>query len=81
MPSTKVVLVTKDINMRLKARACGLAAEDYHNDQLVSDDQATAPKRLSRHCRVVLGPRGGKVDTVQGHGPRTHCIMCHAELH
>ncbi len=33
----KVILVTKDINMRLKARACGLAAEDYHNDQLVSD--------------------------------------------
>lgn len=31
------VLVTKDINMRLKARGCGLDAEDYHNDQLVSD--------------------------------------------
>lgn len=31
------VLVTKDINMRLKARACGIDAEDYHNDQLVSD--------------------------------------------
>jgi PhoH-like ATPase len=32
-----VVLVTKDINMRLKARACGLAAEDYSTDKLVSD--------------------------------------------
>lgn len=33
----KVVLVTKDINMRLKARGCGIETEDYHSDQLVSD--------------------------------------------
>ena len=36
-PDTRYVLVTKDINMRLKARACGIDSEDYHNDQLVSD--------------------------------------------
>jgi PhoH-like ATPase len=35
--NSKVVLVTKDINMRLKARACGLDAEDYSSDQLVDD--------------------------------------------
>ena len=34
---TQIVLVTKDINMRLKARGCGIDAEDYHNDQLVTD--------------------------------------------
>ncbi|MCP6060632.1 PIN domain-containing protein, partial [Klebsiella pneumoniae] len=34
-PGLSVVLVTKDINMRLKARACGIDAEDYHTDQLV----------------------------------------------
>ncbi|TXR53570.1 PhoH family protein [Reinekea thalattae] len=33
----EVVLVTKDINMRLKARGSGLLADDYHNDQLISD--------------------------------------------
>lgn len=33
----EVVLVTKDINMRLKARACGLESEDYSSDQLVDD--------------------------------------------
>jgi PhoH-like ATPase len=33
----KVVLVTKDINMRLKARAIGLDSEDYSSDQLVDD--------------------------------------------
>lgn len=36
-PDKEVVLVTKDINMRLKARGTGLLAEDYHNDQLISD--------------------------------------------
>ena len=34
---TEITLVTKDINMRLKARGCGIDAEDYHNDQLVTD--------------------------------------------
>ena len=37
LKDTKVVLVTKDINMRLKARSCGIESEDYQNDQLVSD--------------------------------------------
>ncbi len=32
-----VTLITKDINMRLKARGCGIAAQDYYNDQLLSD--------------------------------------------
>ncbi|MCK5894524.1 MAG: PhoH family protein [Endozoicomonadaceae bacterium] len=36
-PDGKVVLVTKDINMRLKARGCGIHAEDYHSDHQVSD--------------------------------------------
>jgi PhoH-like ATPase len=31
------VLVSKDINMRIKARALGLPAEDYHSDQVVDD--------------------------------------------
>lgn len=32
-----VVLVSKDINMRLKARTLSLAAEDYFNDQVLED--------------------------------------------
>jgi PhoH-like ATPase len=32
-----VVLVSKDINMRIKARALGLNAEDYFNDQVIED--------------------------------------------
>ncbi|MBI5255339.1 MAG: PhoH family protein [Burkholderiales bacterium] len=33
----EVVLVSKDINMRVKARALGLAAEDYFNDKVLED--------------------------------------------
>jgi PhoH-like ATPase len=33
----EVVLVSKDINMRVKARALGLAAEDYANDKTLED--------------------------------------------
>ncbi|TSE25427.1 PhoH-like protein [Tepidimonas sediminis] len=36
-PDRDVVLVSKDINMRIKARALGLAAEDYENDKTIDD--------------------------------------------
>ena len=34
-----VILVTKDINMRIKARALGLAAQDYFNDKVLEDSE------------------------------------------
>ncbi|MDH5376880.1 MAG: PhoH family protein, partial [Gammaproteobacteria bacterium] len=33
----RVVLVTKDINLRIKAAALGIPAEDYYNDQVIDD--------------------------------------------
>lgn len=36
-PGRDVVLVSKDINMRIKARALGLPAEDYFNDKTLED--------------------------------------------
>jgi PhoH-like ATPase len=36
-PERDVVLVSKDINMRVKARALGLPAEDYFNDKTLED--------------------------------------------
>jgi len=36
-PEREVVLVSKDINMRIKARALGLPAEDYRNDKALED--------------------------------------------
>ena len=36
-PERQAVLVSKDINMRIKARSLGLPAEDYFNDQVTDD--------------------------------------------
>jgi PhoH-like ATPase len=38
-PQREVALVSKDINMRLKARALGLRAEDYFNDHVLEDSE------------------------------------------
>ena len=56
----KVVLVTKDINMRLKARAIGLNSEDYSTDQLVDDVDL-----LSNGFHNVTGSFWDKVDKVE----------------
>ena len=36
-PERAAILVSKDINMRIKARALGLHAEDYFNDKVLED--------------------------------------------
>lgn len=68
--SDPAILVSKDINMRLKARACGVDAEDYHNDQLVDDiallRQGYLPFEGSFWDQV------SKVDTLQEDGLTFH---------
>ena len=36
-PDVTVIIVSKDINLRIKAAALGIQAEDYHNDQALDD--------------------------------------------
>ncbi|MEY3797951.1 MAG: hypothetical protein RLZZ572_132, partial [Pseudomonadota bacterium] len=36
-PQRQVILVSKDINIRIKARAIGMLAEDYFNDKVLED--------------------------------------------
>ncbi len=36
-PNRQVILVSKDINIRIKARAMGMPAEDYFNDKVLED--------------------------------------------
>ena len=72
-PGSSVVLVTKDINMRLKARACGIESQDYHTDQLVDDVSL-----LSRGYHALDGScwgRVGKGETRQGHGKTWHTVQ------
>ena len=65
----QVVLVTKDINMRLKAKGAGLAhVEDYRSDQLIDDIRL-----LAKGFQVVPGSfweRVGECDS-ETHGRDT----------
>jgi PhoH-like ATPase len=77
-PELDVVLVSKDINMRLKARACGIAAEDYQTDQLVDDVSL-----LSRGYHSLAGSfweRVGKVETRQELGRTWHRVRLTGNL-
>jgi PhoH-like ATPase len=38
-PDRQVILVSKDINIRIKARALGMPAEDYFNDKVLEDTE------------------------------------------
>jgi PhoH-like ATPase len=37
-PKRKIILVTKDINLRMKAKSLGIQAEDYKNDQVTDQN-------------------------------------------
>jgi PhoH-like ATPase len=59
-PEREIVLVSKDINMRVKARALGLPAEDYFNDKVLEDGDllytgvlALPPDFWERHGKTM----------------------------
>jgi PhoH-like ATPase len=86
-PRVPTILVTKDINLRLKADALGLAAEDYETDRInITDlytglfELAVAPDRLAAfRAKGELDLPGGKTFhpneyctlTEEGNGKRT----------
>ena len=45
-PSRDVILVSKDVNLRMKAKSLGLPAQDYRSDQAVSYTHLTLPTIL-----------------------------------
>jgi len=62
-----VVLVSKDINMRVKARALGLATEDYRNDKTLDDIDlmysgalALPPDFWAKHGKTVESWQSGQ---------------------
>lgn len=62
-PERDIILVTKDINMRLKALGAGLKrVEDYRTDQLVSDIDL-----LSSGHRSIKGNFWDRVDNVKSY--------------
>jgi PhoH-like ATPase len=67
-PKSQTVLVSKDINLRIKADAMGLLAEDYENDRVLIKDLYTgmremmveAPKMAAFRANGELELNGGK---------------------
>ena len=61
--SRMVVLVTKDTNLRMKAKALGLIAQDWENDKVESHEALYTGKRIVQHMPTATVDR-----FYQGHG-------------
>ncbi|MDD4727264.1 MAG: PhoH family protein [Dysgonamonadaceae bacterium] len=63
-PDTKNILVTKDINLRMKARSLGLLVEDYITDKVINVDE------FSERELVIEGVDASLIDQLysQSHG-------------
>jgi len=77
-PKTRTILVTKDINLRIKADALGLQAEDYETDRVLIKDlytgvfdlAVTPEKMLSFRSNGELELNGG-----QKYRPNEYCTL------
>ncbi len=76
--SRDIILVSKDINMRLKARGFGVEAQDYHNDQLL-DDIDLLPKGYHEFPNSFWN-KIQKVETVQREAVTEHLLKREGEL-
>jgi PhoH-like ATPase len=82
MTGREVVLVSKDINMRIKARALGLPAEDYRNDQVLEDTDLLYSGRLElpanfweRHGKGVESWQQGGTTYYRVSGPLVSSML------
>ncbi len=77
-----VVLVSKDINMRIKARALGLQAEDYFNDKTLDDGDLLYTGVLplpadfwERHAKGMESWQQGGVTYYRVNGPMVPAFL------
>lgn len=70
--SRDIILVSKDINMRLKARGFGIEAQDYHNDQLVDDVELLSKGYME--FEHSFWDKIDKVETIQREGMTEHIL-------
>ena len=81
-PEREVVLVSKDINMRIKARALGLPAEDYRNDKTLEDSdllytgvQALPSDFWDRHGKTMESWQQGGTTFYRISGPLVPTLL------
>src|SRR6056297_3246351 len=78
-PNQQVILVTKDINLRVKAKSLGLKAQDYENDKVTDIDQIQSAAVIKDSipadliARLYEEPEGIDVDKFKfDHEPHPH---------
>jgi len=76
-PRTKTILVTKDINLRIKADALGLAAEDYETDHVSIKELYTGMFEMVVPTDKWTAFRlNGELEyEANGHGPNEYCVL------
>src|SRR5581483_4233056 len=68
-PKTPAILVTKDINLRIKADTLGVPAEDYESDRVLITDLYTGMLELSIPAEKMSRFRNDGELELNGHGP------------
>jgi len=68
-PKTRTILITKDINLRIKADALGLQAEDYETDRVLIQDLYTGTFELSVSASEMAEFRREEEFALNGGGP------------
>lgn len=77
-PKSKVVIVSKDINLRIKADAVGLQAEDYENDRVYLKDLYTGMLELQVPPEKIAKFRTDGELLLNGYGkyfPNEYCSL------
>ncbi len=68
-PKTPAILVTKDINLRIKADTLGVPAEDYESDRVLITDLYTGMIELTVPTEKLSRFRTDGALELNGHGP------------
>jgi PhoH-like ATPase len=77
-PKTPAILVTKDINLRIKADSLGLAAEDYESDRVLLTDLYTGMVELTVSAEKMARFRAEGELELNGSGkffPSEYCTL------
>jgi PhoH-like ATPase len=77
-PKTPAILVTKDINLRIKADSLGLAAEDYESDRVLLTDLYTGMVELTVSAEKMARFRAEGELELNGAGkffPSEYCTL------
>lgn len=81
-PKSQAILVSKDINLRIKADALGLLAEDYENDRILIKDLYTGMIELTiPAARMAAFRANGELELNGGqqYFPNEYCTLIEAD--